>query len=73
MMDRGAVKIGSPPHAAAGLRPGAAKAAQIRCLFRYLPGRRLPAKSPQACWTSRGRFAKRRPLAVAVSGLVPGA
>jgi hypothetical protein len=42
------------------------------CLFRYLPGWRLPAKSPQACWTSRGRFAKRRPLAVAVSGSLFG-
>jgi hypothetical protein len=30
-------------------------------------------KSPQVCWTSSGRFAKRRPLAMAFSGRVPGA
>src|SRR6202020_1551174 len=41
---------------------------EIVCIIRYLAGRLQFGKSPQACWTSRGRFAKRRPLAMAVSG-----
>src|SRR5271169_763159 len=42
-----------------------AKAAGIRQPFLLWQGRGRPGKPRAACWTSGGRFAKRRPLAKA--------
>jgi hypothetical protein len=41
------------------------KAAGFRRLFRYLGPAPRAGKTPQVCWTSPNRFAKRRPLAKA--------
>src|ERR1700712_2107410 len=59
----GAAASGCRHSAFGGSIPVTAEAAEIQRLFAVPGARQRPGKLVPACWTSRSRFAKRRPLA----------